>query len=85
MNDKKRYLEYCLVFKHPSHKVDPLYIVNAKLFMNDVQSDTYVDGVFSRGFVPQILRPTRVTHCSATLIDHIISNDIMTLMINDEN
>ena len=40
------------------------------------QTDRYVDGVFPRGFVPQILRPTRITHCSATLIDHIISNDL---------
>ena len=39
-------------------------------------TDTYVDGIFSRGFIPRILKPTRVTHTSATLIDHIITNDI---------
>ena len=40
------------------------------------QTDTYVDGIFSRGFLPRILKPTRVTHTSATLIDHILTNDI---------
>ena len=40
------------------------------------QTDTYVDGIFSRGFLPQILMPTRVTHRSATLIDHLLTNDI---------
>jgi hypothetical protein len=39
-------------------------------------TDTYVDGIFSRGFIPRILKPTRVTHTSATLIDHVITNDI---------
>jgi len=39
-------------------------------------TDTYVDGIFSRGFIPRILKPTRVTHTSATLSDHIITNDI---------
>ena len=39
-------------------------------------TDTYVDGIFSRGFIPRIFKPTRITHTSATLIDHIITNDI---------
>jgi hypothetical protein len=39
-------------------------------------TDIYVDGIFSRGFIPRILKPTRITHRSATLIDHIITNDI---------
>jgi hypothetical protein len=39
-------------------------------------TDIYVDGIFSRGFIPRILKPTRITHTSATLIDHIITNDI---------
>ena len=39
-------------------------------------TDTYVDGIFSRGFLPRILKPTRVTRSSATLIDHILTNDI---------
>ena len=39
-------------------------------------TDVYVDGIFSRGFLPRILKPTRVTHSSATLLDHILTNDI---------
>jgi hypothetical protein len=51
-------------------------------------TDTYVDGIFSRGFLPRILKPTRVTHSSATLIDHILTNDIAArsssgIIIND--
>jgi len=30
-------------------------------------TDSYVDGIFSRGFIARILKPTRVTHTSATL------------------
>ena len=40
------------------------------------RTHNYVDGIFSRGFLPQILMPTRVTHRSATLIDHLLTNDI---------
>jgi len=36
------------------------------------KTDLYVDGIFSRGFLPC----TRITYTSATLIDHIITNDI---------
>ena len=36
----------------------------------------YLDNVFSHGFVPMITKPTRVTQSSATLIDHIYSNNI---------
>ena len=52
------------------------------------QTDTYVDGIFSRGFLPRIIMPTRVTHRSATLIDHILTNEITSasssgIIIND--
>jgi hypothetical protein len=48
----------------------------------------YVDGIFVRGFIPRILKPTRITHSSATFIDHILTNDIDSLsssgiIIND--
>ena len=51
-------------------------------------TDTYIDGMFSRGFLPRILKPTRVTHSSATLLDHILTNDIAVrsssgIIIND--
>lgn len=40
------------------------------------KTNDYVDGIFSHGFVPVIHKPTRVSHTSATLIDHIYSNQI---------
>ena len=48
-------------------------------------TDTRVDGIFSRGFIPRILKPT---HPSATLFDHILTNDITArsssgIIIND--
>ncbi len=42
---------------------------------NDKIND-YIDNVFGRGFVPLILKPTRITRSSATLIDHIYSNHL---------
>ena len=52
------------------------------------RTNIYIDGIFSRGFLPRILKPTRVTHRSATLIDHIFTNDITAssssgIIIND--
>ena len=38
----------------------------------------YLDRLFSCGFLPVIVKPTRVTTSSATLIDHIYINDIAT-------
>ena len=35
-----------------------------------------IDNICSRGFVPSITKPTRVTWTSATLIDHIFTNNI---------
>ena len=40
------------------------------------KTNDYVDNIFSQGFLPLITKPTRVTSSSATLIDHIYSNDI---------
>ena len=52
------------------------------------QTKNYVDNVFSRGFVPLISKPTRVTTSSASLIDHMYTNSIPTttitgIIIND--
>jgi hypothetical protein len=35
----------------------------------------FVDNIVARSFVPKILKPTRVSNTSATLIDHIYTND----------
>jgi len=36
--------------------------INVLKYGSDDLMDTYVDGIFSRGFFPRILKPTRVTH-----------------------
>ena len=36
----------------------------------------YIENIFAHGYMPMIHRPTRLTHSSATLIDHIYTNDI---------
>ena len=38
----------------------------------------YLDNIFSHGFLPAITKPTRISHTSATLIDHIYTNNITT-------
>jgi len=44
-----------------------------KFGTND-KTRTMFDGILSRGFLPVIHKPTRVTHTSATLIDQICYN-----------
>ena len=41
------------------------------------KTNEFVNDVISQGFLPKITRPTRITSHSATLIDHIYSNDNM--------
>ena len=36
----------------------------------------YLDNLFSHGFLLLIMKPTRLSNSSATLIDHIYTNDI---------
>ena len=43
---------------------------------NNVDTDTFVNNLFSFGFYPIINKPSRITSHSATLIDNIFSNDI---------
>ena len=49
------------------------------------RTDVYIDGIFSRGFLPRILKPTRLTHTSVTLIDHILTNDIRAILLFDHH
>ena len=55
--------------------------MNIDLLKFGIHDDTnaYLDGIFSRGFLPLILRPTRICSTSASLIDHMFTNDIMQL------
>ena len=40
------------------------------------KTNNFVDGVLARSFLTHIHKPTRITLTSATLIDHIYTNDI---------
>ena len=45
-------------------------------FESHTKTNEYIENIFSHGFIPMISKPTRVTPSSATLIDHIITNNI---------
>ena len=45
-------------------------------YSSHAKTNEYVDNIFTRGFVPLITKPTRMFPSSATLIDHIYSNNI---------
>ena len=50
--------------------------MNINLLNTDLHKPTsdYLDNLISYGLIPQITLPTRVTHTTSTLIDHIFSN-----------
>ncbi len=50
--------------------------VDILTFQNHRRTNEYLDGIFSHGFLPVITRPTRICSTSATLIDHMYTNDI---------
>ena len=59
----------------------PCYLlgdVNICLLNHSTHSETgsYLDTLYSSAFVPVINRPTRVTDHSASLIDHIFTNNL---------
>ncbi len=45
-------------------------------FQAHMKTNEYLDNIISRGFLPVITKPTRICTSSATLIDHIYTNDI---------
>ena len=47
------------------------YNINLLNFGTHTKTKEFIDDVISQGFLPYILKPTRVTDTSATLIDHI--------------
>jgi len=64
---------------------------NIDLLKYDINDKTtsYVDNIFSQGLIPLITKPTRLTHHSATIIDHLYTNDKSTdtmsgIIITDE-
>ena len=50
------------------------YNINLLNFSTHIKTNDFLDNVISQGFVPQIIKPTRITSASATLIDHIYCN-----------
>ena len=52
--------------------------LNIDLFKHDVHRPTseFLDTIYSYNVYPLVTKPTRVTASSATLIDHILSNNI---------
>ncbi len=47
------------------------------------KTNEFANDVISQGFIPKLTRPTRITPHSATLIDHIYSNDSRPTSQND--
>jgi hypothetical protein len=45
-------------------------------FETHPKTETYLDNIFCNGYLPVIVKPTRITASSATLIDHIYTNNI---------
>ena len=54
------------------------YNINLLNFGTHTKTDEFIDDIISQGFLPYILKPTRVTETSATLRDHIYSNHTYT-------
>ena len=50
--------------------------INVLNFEKHIKTEYYLEGLFSNGFVPIIVKPTRITASSATLIDHMYTNNI---------
>ncbi len=46
-------------------------------FQTHRKTNDCIESMISKGYLPLITKPTRVTTYSATLIDHIYSNDMM--------
>ncbi len=46
------------------------------------KTNAFIENIFSLGYIPQITKPTRITTSSATLIDHIYTNNILSRPIN---
>ena len=47
------------------------YNINLLNFGTHTKTSEFIDDVISHGFLPYIIKPTKVTGTSATLIDHI--------------
>jgi hypothetical protein len=68
--------------KHIKCKLLGDFNINLLNYGHHDKTNTYVDSIFSLGFLPQITKPTRITTSTATLLDHIYSNTTLTESIN---
>ena len=62
--------------------------INLLKYNSHNPTNEFINSTLSHGFVPMITKPTRLTHTSATLIDHIYTNCITTksksgIILND--
>ena len=57
------------------------YNINLLNFGTHTKTNEFIDAVISEGFLPYILKPTRVTDTSATLIDYIQIIHILTMTL----
>ena len=51
-------------------------------FAHHDKTNSFIDSIFSLGYLPFITKPTRIAHTSAKLLDHIYSNSINDQTIN---
>ena len=51
-------------------------------FQAHTKTSDYLDNIFLRGYLRIITKPTRVCTSSATLSDHIYTNDITTTFLS---
>ena len=66
------------------------YNINLLNLGTHTKTNEFIDDVISKGFLPYIIKPTRVTDTSATLIDLIYSNHTYTnhdygIIVTDDN
>ena len=50
--------------------------INLLKYENHSKTHEFIENLYSHRFIPQITKPTRVTPTSATLIDHIYTNNL---------
>ena len=51
-------------------------------FAQHDKTNSFIDSIFSLGYMPLITKPTKIANTSAALLDHIYSNSINDQTIN---
>ena len=50
------------------------YNINLLNYDSHQKTNDFIDSVIAQGYIPHITKPTRITHVSATVIDHLYCN-----------